>query len=117
MSIRTGRVSALIKDEIGYIFEKYLQDDISAMLTITNVVMSGDLKNAKIYLSIYNQNGSKEKILNKLNFNKKHIRYLISKRVYLKFLPEIQFYIDDTLDHVEKLEKIFQQIHRDDISR
>jgi ribosome-binding factor A len=114
MSIRTEKVSALIKDEIGYIIERHLQFEVSGILTVTSVDMTPDLKNARICISIFNQEGTKEEVINKLNFNKKQIRFMLGKRVHLKFLPDLMFYIDETQERIEKLEKIFQQIHKDD---
>jgi ribosome-binding factor A len=76
--------------------------------------MTADLKNAKIYVSIFNQVGSKEDIINKLNFHKKQIRFMLGKRVILKFLPDLIFFDDETQEQVEKFEKIFQQIHKYD---
>jgi ribosome-binding factor A len=111
MSVRTEKVSALIKEEIGYIIEKDLRGDVSGFLTVTSVVMSPDLKHARIFISIFNQEGDKEEVIKKLNFNKKHIRFLLSQRVHLKFSPEIFFVNDDSFDEVEKLEKIFKKIH------
>jgi ribosome-binding factor A len=114
MSIRTERVSALIKNEIGNIIETHLQFGVSGLLTVTSVIVTPDLKIAKIYISIFNQEGTKEEVINKLNFNKSKIRFMLGKQVVLKFLPELVFYVDETQDKIDKLEKIFQQIHQDD---
>jgi ribosome-binding factor A len=113
MSLRTEKVSGLIKDELGYIIEKYLRSEITGFLTITRVVMSGDLKHARIFVSVFNQEGDKEEIIKKLNFNKKRIKSILAPRVSLKFLPDIFFVHDDSFDEVEKLEKIFKKIHEE----
>ena len=74
MSIRTEKVAGLIKVEMGYIIEKYLRNDISAFLTVTHVSISPDLKNAKIFISIFNKEGDKEEIINNmLSIKNNHI--------------------------------------------
>jgi ribosome-binding factor A len=113
MSVRTEKVAGLIKEEMGYIIEKYLRSEITGFLTVTRVVMAGDLKHARIFISVFNQDGDKEEIINKLNINKKHIKSILAPRVKLKFLPDIHFVNDDSFDEVEKLEKIFKKIHEE----
>jgi ribosome-binding factor A len=114
MSIRTERVAALIRQETAIILERELHFRLPGMVTVTSVKVSDDLKNAKIYVSVFHQEGTKQEIIKKLNFEKKQIRFALSKKLYLKFMPEIFFYLDETFDEAEKLENLFRQIHKDE---
>jgi len=114
MSIRTERVAAVIKQETALIIESQLHFSLSGMVTVTSVKLSDDLKNAKIYVSVFHQEGTKEDVVKKMNFEKKQIRFALSKKLYLKFMPEIFFYLDDSFDNAEKIENIFRQIHKDE---
>jgi len=114
MSVRTERVANLIKQETAIILERELNFSLSGMVTVTSVKISDDLKNAKIYVSVFHQEGAKEDVVKKLNFEKKQVRFALSKKVYLKYMPEIFFYLDDTYDNAEHIENIFRQIHKDE---
>ena len=114
MSIRTERGAAEIKQQTAVVLERELHFSLPAIVTVTDVKLSEDLKNAKIYVSVFHQEGEKTDIVKKLNFEKKQIKYVLSKKLYLKFMPEIVFYLDDTYDNAERLENLFRQIHKDE---
>ncbi len=117
MSVRLEKISALIKDEISLIFLHKIQDPSLGLVTITGVKVSPDLKNAKVYLSIYERE-SRQEILEKVNDIKGLIRNQLAQRVkYIRRIPELTFYIDDTLDYVEKIENLFKVIHKNDNQR
>ena len=114
MSVRLEKIAELIKEEISLIFLHKIQDPALGMLTVTNVKITPDLKNAKIYVSIFDKDMRDEKI-EKLNEIKGYIRNQLAPKInHLKSIPSIDFYIDDTLDYVEKIEDIFKKIHKDD---
>jgi ribosome-binding factor A len=114
LSTRLQKIAELIKEEVSLIFLYKIQDPKLGMLTITSVVVSPDLKNAKIYISIFEKEGREEKI-KKVNSIKGFIKgQLSTKMKHLRQMPDIEFYLDDTLDYVEKMENIFKKIHEDD---
>ena len=95
------------------IFLYKMQDPALSLLTITNVKVSPDLKSAKIYLSVF----EKEKraiVLEKVKSSTGYIRSELAHRVRIKFVPELNFYIDDTIDYVEKIEGLIKKIHEND---
>ena len=114
MSVRLKKMSALIKEELSLIFLHKIQDPSLGFLTITNVKLTPDLKLAKVYISIYDKE-KREAALEKVNEINGFIRsQLAGKLKNLRQIPELSFYIDDTLDYVEKMENIFKEIHKDD---
>ncbi|NOX65330.1 MAG: 30S ribosome-binding factor RbfA [Chlorobi bacterium] len=114
MSIRLEKIAELIKEEISLIFLYKIQDPSLGMLTVTSVKVTPDLKSAKIYISIFEKENREEKI-DKLNQIKGYIRSLLASKInHLRNIPDLDFYIDDTLDYVEKMENIFKKIHKDD---
>ncbi|MBU1097291.1 MAG: 30S ribosome-binding factor RbfA [Bacteroidetes bacterium] len=114
MSVRLNKINALLKEELSLIFLHKLQDPAIGLITITGVKVSPDLKVAKVYVSVYDK-GLREDILNKLTDLRGLIRGQLAQRVRnIRRMPELNFYIDDTLDYVEKIENIFREIHKDD---
>lgn len=113
MSHRVDKVENLIKEEISLIFLHKLQDPDFGFITITGVKMSPDLKIAKVYLSVF-QKEKRDNVLEKVKLNSGFIRSELAHRIRIKFVPELKFFIDDTLDYVEKIEGLFKKIHEDD---
>ncbi len=114
MSVRLEKIAELIKEEISLIFLYKIQDPLLGMLTVTSVKLTPDLKGAKVYISIFEKENRDVKI-EKLNQIKGFIRnHLAAKISHIRHIPELDFYLDDTLDYVEKMEDIFKKIHKDD---
>ncbi len=113
MSYRIDKVEQLIKEEISLIFLHKLSETDLGFVTITNVRVSPDLKIAKIYLSVLEKE-KRELVLDKIDLKKGYIRSELAHRIRMKFIPELKFFIDDTLDYVEKIEGLIKKIHEND---
>lgn len=110
MSHRIDKVESLIKEEISLIFLYKLQDPALGFITITNVKLSPDLRIAKVYVSVLDKEKRPE-ALKKIEASKGYIRSELASRIKIKFIPELKFFIDDTLDYVEKIEGLIKKIH------
>lgn len=113
MSHRIDKVEHLIKEEISLIFLHKLSNMDLGFVTITNVRVSPDLKLAKIYLSVLEKE-KRELVLDKIDTKKGYIRTELAHRIRIKFIPELKFFLDDTLDYVEKIEGLIKKIHEND---
>ena len=113
MSHRIDKVESLIKEEISMIFLNKLRDPEIGFITITNVKMSPDLRIAKVYISILDRE-RREEVFKKINSFNSYIRSELAHRIKIKFTPELKFFVDDTLDYVEKIEGLIKKIHKDD---
>lgn len=117
MGHRIDKVEHLIKEEISLIFLYKLQDKYQfsslGFITITSVKVSPDLKIAKVYLSVF-QKEKREEVLEKVRAASGYIRSELASRIRIKFVPELKFFIDDTLDYVEKIEGLIKKIHEND---
>jgi ribosome-binding factor A len=117
MSHRIDKVEHLIKEEISLIFLYKLQDKFNfssfGLITITSVKVSPDLKIAKVYISVLEKD-RRETALEKIKSAAGYIRSELASRIRIKFVPELKFFIDDTLDYVEKIEGLIKKIHEND---
>ena len=109
-STRQKKVSRLIQKELADIFLKKGNEVAPGkMISITRVRVSPDLSFAKIYISIFpsaNQNG----ILQTIHGHTSKIRFYLGHKVrsQLRIVPDIAFYIDDSLDYIEKIDKLLK---------
>jgi ribosome-binding factor A len=116
MTHRLEKVAKLIKEEISLILLHKIQDPNLGIITVTNVKVSPDLKHTKIYLSTFDKE-KRETVLEKVTELKGMIRSQLAGRIQLRSVPELHFFIDDTLDYVEKMEGLFKKIHENDIEK
>ena len=110
-STRQNKVSRLIQRDIGDIFQKEGRDLFSnSMITVTKVNVTRVLSVAKVYLSLFTT-GDKSQLLDSIKRHTGEIRYKLGKRIgkQVRIVPEIQFFIDDSLDYIENIEKLLDE--------
>lgn len=113
MSIRQDRVASLVQETLSKIFLQKILDPELGLITITKTKVTPDLKIAKIYISVFDKE-KRDYALEHIESMKGFIRTELAKRVNLRYTPELNFYIDDTLDYVEKMDKIFSHLKGND---
>lgn len=111
---RSLRIAGLIKKDISDIIREDVRDPDIGMLTITKVIVSPDLKNAKIYMSVIGDQVSREKTFLALKRAKGFIRTALGQRGSFRYTPELRFYYDDTLDYVDSIETLIKKAHKKD---
>ena len=103
MSIRTDKVAEEIKHRMNSAMSRDIMDLNGGLITISKVIMSPDLKLAKIYVSFLGNKEPIDTLIERINERKKHIRFLLGKQLSLKYVPDIIFYYDDTMDYADKI--------------
>jgi ribosome-binding factor A len=114
MSIRTERVASLIKEEIASLLVREFSAPSYGFITVTDVNVTPDLRIAKIYFSVFGKPEVQERTMAMLEDKKSYIRGVLGSRMKIRFVPELQFHLDGTMDRVERLDKIFRKIHEGD---
>ncbi len=114
MSIRSERVASLVKHEIGDLLTREYSDPSNGFITVTEVRMTPDLRIARVYLSIFGTEEVKTKTMKMLDGERPHIRSSIGARLQLKFVPSFEFYLDDTMDRVDRINTLIKKIHEND---
>ena len=110
MSIRSERVASLIKEEIGAILIREYRDR-TGFTTVTDVKMTPDLKIARVSFSVFGDDEVRKKTMAMLDEDRPHFRQLVGAHLHMKFTPALQFYLDDTLDHVDRINSLLKKIH------
>ncbi|HEX7412592.1 MAG TPA: 30S ribosome-binding factor RbfA [Bacteroidia bacterium] len=108
-SIRQSKVAKLIQKELAEIFRSEARNLFNgAFITVTVVRLSPDMGLAKTYLSIMDKNAAA--ILKNVTLHVKEIRKRLGNKVgkQLRIVPELVFYIDDSLDYAMKIEELLK---------
>jgi len=109
-STRQKKVSRLLQKEVADIFLKRGGELAHGkMVSITKVRVSPDLSFAKIYVSIYPSAGQDD-VLKSIHDHSSKIRFEMGQKVrrQLRIVPEIAFYIDDSLDYIDKIDRLLK---------
>jgi ribosome-binding factor A len=112
-SRRQKRVSSLIKGTLGRTFVEEIQDSSSGIITITRVEMSGDLKTAHVYLTIFGE-VNKEELLALLEKRKGYLRKAIASEVKLKYNPTLIFSLDPTPEYESRIDRLIERLRKDE---
>jgi len=110
-STRLQKISRLLQKDLGDIIMRLDKDILNGrMISVTVVRVSPDLSYARVYLSVFPSEGA-ESYLEEFRHQTKHIRNLLAQRVrnQLRIIPELAFFIDDSLDYVNRIDELLKK--------
>lgn len=107
---RQNKIARLLQKELSLIFQEQTRSLHGVMVSVTRVKISPDLSVCTAYLSIFPSEKSEEMIKN-ITKNDKQIRYELGTRVryQLRIIPELRFFIDDSLDYIERIDELLKK--------
>ena len=115
-SKRQQKFAGVIQQDLAAIFQReginYLPN---TLITITRVRVTPDLAIARVFLSFFN-NTNTSSALQIIKQHASEIRYKLGARIkdQVRIIPQLEFFVDDTGDYVERMDKIFDKISRED---
>lgn len=112
-SQRPERVQEAIRQEVSKIIQDEMRDPRLGFLTITGVVLTRDLRYARIYFSVLGEDKDKRLALKGLKNAKGYIKGLLADRVKLKFMPDIEFKIDESFEHTRHVYDVLNKIKKE----
>lgn len=111
-SHRLLRVRELLKREIGEAIRREVPVDKAGLVTVNDVDVSGDLKNAKVYLGLLGNTEQKKTALELLNQHRVRIQDLVSKNVVMKYTPRLKFVVDESIDRGNRVLQIIEELEK-----
>ena len=112
---RQKQVAGVIREEMNEIFQRLgLNMMDGGMVSISDVKVTPDLLEARIYLSFFQVN-NKEEALKKFEEKNGLVKKELAERVkhQLRRIPVLKYFLDDTLDHVFRMEELFKKINEE----
>lgn len=106
---RQNKIARLIQKELSEIFLLQTKAMNGILVSVSVVRISPDMSVARVYLSVFPSEKSRE-IVKNINENMKSIRYELGTRVrhQLRIIPELKFFVDDSLDYAEKIDQLLK---------
>ena len=107
---RQNRIARLLQKELSLIFQSQTRMMHGVMVSVTRTRVSPDLSICTAYLSVFPSEKGEE-LLKNIESNSKTIRYELGTRVHnqLRIIPELRFFIDDSLDYIERIDELLKK--------
>ena len=107
---RQNKISRLNQKELSEIFLLQTKAMNGVLVSVSAVRISPDMSIARVYLSVFPSEKSQE-IVKNINDNMKSIRFELGTRVrhQLRIIPELKFFVDDSLDYVERIDELLKK--------
>ena len=107
---RQNRIARLLQKELAEIFQRQTRAMHGVLVSVTKVKISPDLSICTAYLSIFPSEKADE-LLENIRKNEKSVRYELGQHVrnQLRIIPELRFFIDDSLDYMEHIDQLLKK--------
>ncbi|MFC7784327.1 MAG: 30S ribosome-binding factor RbfA [Bacillota bacterium] len=110
MSHRANRVGEQMKKELSDIIGRKIKDPRIGFVTVTDVQVTGDLQQAKVYITVLGGEDQRENTLKGLAKAKGFIRSEVGQRIRLRKTPEIIFEFDESIDYGNHIESLLRKV-------
>ena len=106
-STRQAKIARLLQKDLSEIFRQQTAKTHGVIITVSTVRVTPDLSIARAYLSVF-PSAKGEEILKSIQESARTIRYELAQKVrfQLRKTPELQFYLDDSLDYIENIDHL-----------
>ncbi len=111
-SHRLLRVRELLKREIGEAIRREIPIDEAGLVTVNDVEVSGDLRQASVFISIMGSPEQQKKGLQLLQNHRPRIQDHLAKAVILKYIPRLRFVVDDSVMRGNRVLEIIAELER-----
>ena len=112
--VRVRKLQEFIKQEVSQMLMRGMKDPRIGFTTVTDVEVTGDLRQATIYVSLFGSDKEKKDTLEALKHARGHVRSELGKILNLRHVPEIDFDKDTSLDYSMHIESLINEIHEHD---
>ncbi|KKB38934.1 30S ribosome-binding factor RbfA [Bacillus thermotolerans] len=110
MSLRSNRVGEQMKKELTDILSRKVKDPRVGFVTVTDVEVTGDLQQAKVYITVLGNEQDREGTLKALAKAKGFIRSEVGQRIRLRKTPELIFEFDESVEYGNRIDTLLREI-------
>ncbi|MFW5955341.1 MAG: 30S ribosome-binding factor RbfA [Rhodothermales bacterium] len=116
MSIRTERVARLIQREVADLLQTEFAEQLPSLVTVTSARVTKDLSIAYVYVSVYGETSAqRQSAFRHLEELTPQIRGSLARRIrhQVRAIPEVRFFLDESLEQAQKMETLFDRIREE----
>lgn len=108
--MRAERLAEVIRTEASAIIQRGLKDPAVGFVSITDVVVSGDLRHAKIFVSVLGDDEAKRRTMAALERATGFVRSELGARLAVRFVPEILFRLDESIERGARITSLLREV-------
>ena len=112
--LRVRKIQEFIKQEVSNMLLHDLKDPRIGFVTVTGVEVTGDLREARIFVSLFGSDEEKAASLEARNKGKGFVRRELGQRLKIYYTPEISFAEDTSLDYGMHIDGLLKKIHKEE---
>ncbi len=109
-SRRSERVGGQLREEISRVVQRIVKDPRIRGVTVTDVKLSKDLRYARVYYSVIGEEERKKEVREGLQSARGVIRREVGRNLPLRYVPDMEFFFDDSFEHAEHIENLLRKI-------
>lgn len=117
LSHRTERIAEQVREELSQMLATEVSDPGVGLVTITRVRVTADLSLARVYWTIIGDAAERKRSEKALKRTTPYLRHLLASRMTLRRVPELAFQFDESVAAQDRIERILQELHREEASR
>ena len=115
MSRRTDRINEQLREEISTLLTRSIKDPrLNGVISITRVMSSGDLRSARVYISVMGNRQTKRDALAGIQSAASFLRRELRDRINMKHTPFLTYELDDSLEEADQLLRLMNQVNTED---
>ncbi len=107
------RVNELLLEEIAQLLQRGIKDPRIGFVSVIRVETTRDLKNARVYVSVYGEEAAQAETLQGLSSAAGYIRHQLFRSLSLKTIPNLSFVLDDSIAHGVHIASVLRQLEQD----
>ncbi|MDR3327136.1 MAG: 30S ribosome-binding factor RbfA [Prevotellaceae bacterium] len=107
---REEKIQRMLQKELSEIFLLHAREQQGIMISVSDIRITADLSQAKVYLSIFPKEKAQD-VFSVINIDTKTFRFELGRRIrhQLRVVPELQFILDNSLDYLEKIDELLKK--------
>ena len=109
-SRRSDRVGGQLREEISRAVQRVVKDPRVRGVTVIDVELTNDLRYARVYYSLIGEDQRREEVHEGLQSARGVIRREVGRNLQLRYVPDIEFFFDDSLGHADHIDGLLRQI-------
>jgi ribosome-binding factor A len=111
-SRRPDRMADLLRQEISMMLERDVKDPRIGFATLTSVVLTPDLRTARVYISILGDENQKRQSMEGLTAAASFLRHELARRLNLRYTPALEFLLDRSEEMNQRLDELIRRTHK-----
>jgi len=110
-SQRQERVAERLREDLSHIIQRELADPrLAVMVSVTDVSVSPDLQQARVFVSVYGSDDERQQAMDALASATGHIRGLLGRTAQLRYTPELEFELDTSFERADRIERLLNEL-------